>query len=86
YGTYDEMDYAAAARAEDGSFAVVYLPSARPVKFNMVRFNSSKTAKWFDMTNNTIKEAGTYKNEGILELPVPPKNSAGQTDWIVVLE
>ncbi len=86
FGNYDELDYAAAARAGDGSFAVVYLPSARPVTINMSRFNSSKTAKWFDMTDNTITDEGTYPNSGLLELPARPANKEGNYDWILILE
>lgn len=84
--TFGGYEYATAARASDGSFAMMYLPNARPITIDMSQFNGSKTAKWFDPTNDTYTVAGTYSNTGSQDFAAQPANSAGEYDWILIIE
>ncbi len=70
----------------NGSASITYLPTARAITINMAKFNSAKTLKWFDMTNNTFRDIGTYESTGTVALPARPANSSGQYDWILVIE
>jgi len=80
------QSFASAARASDGSFGMIYLPTARAITIDMTQFNGSKTIKWFDATNNIYTTLGTFANTGIQKLPARPNNSAGQSDWLLVIE
>lgn len=86
YGQWGTKDYATAAMASDGSFAMGYLPDTRPIAIDMRKFNGSKTVKWFDPTANTYTVGPTYPNQGAVKLPPQPANSAGQSDWILIIE
>lgn len=86
YGEFGKSNYAAAALAGDGSFAMAYLPDARSMTIDMGQFNSGKTVKWFDPTSNAYTVGVTHPNRGSLTLPPRPPNSAGQSDWILVIE
>lgn len=85
YGTNGTLDYAAAALANDGSFAVIYLPTSRSITINMRRFNGSKYIKWFDPTNNTYTTEGAVTNYCSRSFAARPANSAGQYDWIMII-
>jgi hypothetical protein len=86
YGSYGNSSYVTAGRASDGSFGMAYLPSARSITVNMSVFNGSKTVKWFDPTNKTYTTVGTYPNSGSQSFASRPANSAGQNDWILIIE
>jgi hypothetical protein len=86
YGSYGDSNYVTSGRASNGSLGMAYLPSARSVTVNMAVFNGSKTIKWLDPTNNTYATVGTYPNSGSQTLPARPANSAGQSDWILIIE
>jgi hypothetical protein len=73
-----------AARAEDGSFLVAYLPQGEPVGIHLDRLSGATVhARWFDPRNGTWQDAGTFPNIGTHEFVAPshePKN-----DWVLVL-
>ena len=48
-----QSDFATAARTADGSYVVVYMPTARTVTVNMSSLKGPATARWFDPTNGT---------------------------------
>jgi hypothetical protein len=88
YGTWGALDYAAAARASNGSLIVAYLPSARTVTVDMSRLAGTLSASWYDPTNGALSTiAGSpFSNIGSRQFSPPGSNSAGAVDWILVLE
>jgi len=82
------FDRAVAARADDGSFAFAYAPSARTLSVNMSLFPANVSARWFDPAAGTFAPiAGSpFPNSGSRNFPTPGNNAAGHSDWILVLE
>jgi Protein of unknown function (DUF4038)/Putative collagen-binding domain of a collagenase len=88
-GIQSGKDEAVAALASDGSFAVVYAPSARTLTINFDGFNGGLTgpnvrARWYNPSTGVFTNA-TASN--------PPANGsmnfstiAGSTDWVLLLE
>lgn len=67
---------ARAARADDDSFALAYVPSPRPITIA----GDWAAARWFDPTDGTTRPAN-------LPHPAPPgPNAAGDDDWALILE
>jgi hypothetical protein len=86
-GVYGEDDYVPAAVAGDESFALVYLPVARPVTINLGRLAGNVNAWWYDPTSGArtaIAGAGTAKQ--FHEFTAPKTNAAGDADWVLVLQ
>jgi hypothetical protein len=73
------------ARAEDGSFVIVYLPHGKPVRIHMDKL-SGKTVKaqWYDPREGTWRQIGEYPNTGLREFVAPSQGE--QNDWVLVLE
>jgi hypothetical protein len=88
YGTWKQADYVAAALADDGSLALAYLPSSRPVTVDLSRLRGPVHAQWFDPTNGKYQEAGDspLSNVGQRQFAPPGRNAAGDRDWVLVLE
>lgn len=80
------LEYSTAALAEDGSFAVIYLPTPREITIDMSRFNGSKQIKWYDPTSNTLTPVVNHPSKGSRIIAPRPKNSAGEYDWFLVIE
>jgi len=78
-------DRVVAARAEDGSFVIAYLPTPKPVKLKMDKL-TGKTVKagWYNPRQGTWREIGEYPNTGAHEF-VPPAGDA-KSDWVLVLD
>jgi hypothetical protein len=74
-----------AARADDGSFVLAYLPSGKPVSIQMDRV-SGKTVKaqWYDPRKGTWLLIGEYANAGVREFTAPSRGE--KDDWVLVLE
>jgi hypothetical protein len=95
YGTYNDnnvhlsqVDYATAAKSSDGSLAVIYTPVAHTLTVAMGSFGGPVTAKWFDPTNATFQTvAGSpFPNSGSHNFNTPGNNSAGDPDWVLLLQ
>jgi len=88
YGTWKQADYVAAALADDGTFAAAYLPSPRAVTVDLGKMKGPVTARWVDPASGKSADvAGSpLANEGRRELSPPARNSAGDADWLLVLE
>jgi hypothetical protein len=82
-----QSDYATAARTTDGSYVVVYMPTARPVTVNLNSLKGPATAKWFDPTNGTYYAipGGPFPNSGSRQFTPPANNYAGESDWVLLL-
>ena len=94
YGTYtsggnvSDSDYATAATTSDGTLAVVYTPVRHTLTIAFANFSSSITARWYDPTANTFAAIpdSPFPNIGTHNFTTPGKNSAGDGDWVLVLE
>ncbi len=74
--------FIAAARAEGGDFAAVYIPEGGEVALRTSRLSRPVAAAWCDPATGSCDEAGaTLKNEGTSVVRAP---RAGR-DWVVLL-
>lgn len=92
YGKYSKDDsittdtYATAARTSDGAMVMAYLPSIRQVTIDMTKLSGEATARWFDPTNATFTDVGSFPNTGSQTFAPPGNNSTGDGDWVLLLE
>ncbi len=87
YGTEKKDDYVTAAKASDSTFGMYYMPSSRETTINMAIFDAPKSIRKFDPTNNTTTTIATsVPNSGNYTVAAPGNNSAGQGDWIIIIE
>ncbi len=86
FGEWRQADYATAALADDGSFAVVYVPSARRFTVDLGRLSGQAAARWFDPASGEFKrvEGSPFTSAERREFTPPARNSAGQGDWVLV--
>jgi hypothetical protein len=78
-------DRVVAARAEDGGFVIVYLPTGKPVSLKMDKLSGkSAKAQWYDPREVTLRQNGEYPNTGTREF-VPPALGA-KSDWVLILD
>ncbi|MGA9062624.1 MAG: DUF4038 domain-containing protein [Terracidiphilus sp.] len=92
-GTYGDFktrvshsDYCTAARTQDGSYVLAYVPTARTITVNMGALKASASAEWFDPTDGTYRIIpGTFVNQGTQQFTPPEKNHEGASDWVFVL-
>jgi hypothetical protein len=94
YGTYtprgnvSDSDYATAANTPDGTLAMVYTPVRHTLTIALTNFSSSVTARWYDPTANRFAAipGSPFPNIETHNFTTPGKNSAGDGDWMLVLE
>jgi len=78
-------DHVRAARAVDGSFLFVYLPSGNPVRVKLDKIPGKKVnAFWFDPRENRAVKIGEFSNLESMEF-IPPTSGRGN-DWVLVLD
>ncbi len=78
-------DHVQAARAEDKSFLIAYLPQGRPVGIHMDKISGKKVkARWYDPREGTWREIGEYVNTGKREFAAPSQGA--RSDWVLVLD
>jgi len=84
-GQCEGEDHIQAARAADGRFVIIYLPSGKPITVAMDKV-SGKTviAPWYDPREGTGSRIGEYPNSGTREFVAP--SSGKKDDWVLVLE
>jgi hypothetical protein len=74
-----------AARAQDGSFLIAYLPQGHPVGIHMDKIHGTKVqARWYDPRTGSWREIGVYGNTGVREFTPPSRGD--QSDWVLVLD
>src|SRR5436190_1885915 len=94
YGTFGDTghvgnnDCAMAAKAPDGSLAIIYTPVSHNMTVAMGNFAGLVTARWFDPTNNTFQTVvgSPFPNSGSHNFATPGNNSAGDPDWVLLLQ
>jgi hypothetical protein len=84
-GQGEGEDHIQAARAEDGSFVLAYLPFGHTVvmRMDMITGNSVR-AQWYDPRRGTFTQIATHPSVDLREF-VPPTRGGGN-DWVLVLE
>lgn len=87
-GSMATNTYATAARTPDGSLVMAYMPTVRPIMIDMSKLSGAATARWFDPTNGSYVTAGgsPFINMGGRRFIPPGNNSAGDGDWVLILE
>ena len=82
----EAKNYVAAARADDGGYALVYATDGREFSLDLTGFAASEvTARWFDPREGTYREAGTYPQTKAQTFDPPGEAGAGN-DWLLVLD
>ena len=81
-------DYVAAAATPERDLLLAYVPPAHTgsVTIDMTKLGASVTSRWFDPTNATFTAIGTFANTGTRAFTTPGNNSAGEADWLLVLD
>lgn len=78
-------DRVVAARAEDGSFVVAYLPRGKPISMKLdTLFAKSIRARWYDPRLGTWRESGRFPNSGTRQFVAPTQGA--HSDWVLVLD
>ena len=84
------QDRAVAACSADGSFALIYLPSNRPVTVDLGRLAGPRiAARWYDPADGQFfgVSGAPFPASGSRRLqPSPDRNSSGFDDWVLILE
>ena len=81
-------DYVAAAATSEGDLLVAYVPPAHTgtITVSMTVMAASARARWFDPTNGTFTQIGVVANTGTHVFTLPGTNSAGDADFLLVLD
>ena len=70
-----------------GGQAWAYFPSSRSITLDLSVFTpSSLRLRWFDPTNATYTTIGTFANTAGRTVTYPSANSAGDADWVLVVD
>jgi hypothetical protein len=75
-----------AARAEDGSFILVYMPGGEPAKVDLTKITGRNVnAWWYNPGNGATARIGKFKNLHTREFD-PPGETFDGNDWVLVLD
>jgi hypothetical protein len=76
-----------AALADDGSGAVVYLPTPRTFTVDFAKLKALVTARWFDPASGAFRDVSgsPFATAGKREFTPPATNSSGESDWVLLL-
>jgi hypothetical protein len=88
-GSPSSASYVAAAATPNGTYLVAYIPPAHngSITVAMSALSSAVRARWFDPTNATYTTIGSaLSNSGTRVFTPTGNNSAGQADWVLVLD
>jgi hypothetical protein len=78
-------DFCTAARSQDGSLIIAYMPTARTITVNMTVLRSPVQAEWFDPTDGTYVKI-PLANTRTQQFTPPGKNHDGDSDWVLLLK
>ncbi len=80
YGTYGDKDWAPTALLDDGSLAISYLPTARPITVDLTQFSGTGVeARWLN------PRTGEYITKGKLPRTRQKITPPGAGDWVLIL-
>ncbi|HUW83283.1 MAG TPA: glycoside hydrolase family 140 protein [Phycisphaerae bacterium] len=84
-GQGDGEDHIQAARADDGSFLLAYLPFGHPVAIDMGKLAADRVkAHWYGPREGTWLPIGQFAGAGVQ--PFTPPSSGEKDDWVLVLD
>jgi hypothetical protein len=94
YGTFSgighvgDNDYATGLRTQDGTLGVVYTPVSHTLTIAMSSFAGPVTARWYDPSADTFTNisGSPFPNSGSHNFTTPGNNSAGDPDWVLLLQ
>jgi hypothetical protein len=88
YGTLGSADFAGAGINDDGTLAVIYMPSNRTMTVDMSLFSGTVTARWYDPTSGQYEDdpASPLYYGGMHNFSHPGKNADDDPDWVLVFE
>jgi hypothetical protein len=78
--------YATAGLTPDGTLGMAYIPDIRTVTIDMSKMAGTTTVRWFDPSNATFTDAGSFANNGTRKFTSPGNNHDGDGDWVLLLE
>jgi hypothetical protein len=82
-GTVGAIDYAVGALADDNSFGLVYVPTARNLTLKLPA-GMSYTLRWFDPSDGTYRTGTVSGAAGAsVVMTHPGNNASGATDWVI---
>jgi hypothetical protein len=80
-----ELDYVAATRSSDGSYAMLYFPTGKPATVRMDRLGGPQVkAWWFDPRTGAATDAGTFSTREARTFT--PPTSGENNDWVLMLD
>ncbi|HUA38717.1 MAG TPA: DUF4038 domain-containing protein [Candidatus Sulfopaludibacter sp.] len=81
-------NFVTAALTPDGSLGMAYLPQGGTITVAMTSLQNNISARWFDPSANSFRTiAGSpFSNTGTQNFTSPGSNSAGDPDWVLLLE
>lgn len=84
-GQQEGAGHIQAARAEDGSFIIAYLPQGGRVGIHMDKISGMNVkAQWYNPRDGRFIYIGQYAREGVAEFTAP--SDFDRDDWVLVLE
>jgi len=84
-GPRDGADHVQAARAEDGSFVIAYLPTGKSVQIHMDKLSGQEIkARWYDPRQGTWTAIGNFPNKDVRDFVAPSQGE--KDDWVLVLD
>jgi hypothetical protein len=88
FGQWKQADHVAASRADDGTLAVVYLPAGGTIQIALDRLRGPVRAEWFDPASGEYRSVqdSPFNKKDKHDFVSPGKNSAGNSDWVLVLQ
>jgi hypothetical protein len=98
YGTFDgtatpgnhynmTSDYVTAGRTPDGSLAMAYMPTFRPITVDLTQLRGPAEAQWYDPCcgRYVAIKGSPFTNADHVFIP-PRHNADGDDDWVLVLQ
>ena len=84
-GQGEGMDHVQAARARDGSFVFVYVPTGKPVTLDLTKVAEERAiANWHNPRDGSLSHIGMLLAQGTFRF-TPPGSGRGN-DWVLVLD
>ena len=84
YGSNEE--FAPAGYSNDGSMAIVYIPTARTIEINIQNLAANVGAYWFDPTSGMYIDMDNTNGQENKIFKTPGKNSDGDEDWVLLFK
>jgi uncharacterized protein DUF4038/collagenase-like protein with putative collagen-binding domain len=84
-GLSSGLDRVAASVANDRSFAMAFIPSARTVRLNLGRLRGPANLVWIDPSDGA-RRRGVSSAAGRLAIATPGVNAKGREDWLLIAD